>query len=62
MNLRKVAALVLIAFGVLLYLVGILGVLWPRTQPGDVGLVSTSAIFALFGIVGLFVDGKPAAN
>ncbi|MEA3203278.1 MAG: hypothetical protein QOI63_953, partial [Thermoplasmata archaeon] len=43
MNLRKVVAFGLIAVGVLFYLVGVLGILWPKTPPTDVGLLSTSA-------------------
>lgn len=61
MHLSKVLSLASIAVGVLFYLVGVLGLLWPKSPPMDVGLVSTSAIFVLFGVAGLFVEPKRAA-
>ena len=63
MHLSKVLSLVSIALGVLFYLQGILGLLFEKaTPPGDVGLVSTSALFILLGLVGLLLEPKPAAT
>ncbi|HUR62669.1 MAG TPA: hypothetical protein VM286_09940 [Candidatus Thermoplasmatota archaeon] len=60
MRLSKIVSLVCIVLGVLFYLQGVLGLLWPRSPPLDVGLLSTSALFVLFGLVGLLLDRKPA--
>lgn len=60
MQLSKVLSLASLVVGVLYYLVGVLGLLWPKSPPGDVGLVSTAVVFILFGLVGLLVDRKPA--
>ncbi|MCA1811084.1 MAG: hypothetical protein LC623_03620 [Halobacteriales archaeon] len=62
MHLSKVLSLASLAVGVLFYLTGVLGLLWPKSPPMDVGLLSTSAIFALFGLVGLLVQPKPATT
>lgn len=58
MHLSKVLSLASLAVGVLFYLTGVLGLLWPKSPPMDVGLLSTSAIFVLFGLVGLLVQPK----
>lgn len=44
-----------LVFGVLFYVVAVAGLLWPATQPSDVGLVSTTAVFVLFGAFGLLL-------
>ena len=62
MNLHKVIAVALIALGLAYYLTGVLGLLWPKSPATDVGLLSTSAIFVLFGVAYLFVDPKVAAT
>jgi hypothetical protein len=62
MHVSKVLSLASIAVGVLFYLVGVLGLLWPSTKPFDVGLLSTSALLVLFGLVGLLLERKPAPS
>ena len=42
-----------LAFGVVLYLIGVSGIFWPATPPADVGLLASSLVFVLFGVVGL---------
>jgi hypothetical protein len=61
MHLSKVLSLASIVLGVLFYLTGVLGLLWPASPPLDVGLVSTSVLFVLFGLVGLTMREPTAA-
>ncbi|HUR63630.1 MAG TPA: hypothetical protein VM241_04025 [Candidatus Thermoplasmatota archaeon] len=61
MHLSKVLSLASIVLGVLFYLAGVLGLLWPKSPPMDVGLLSTSVLFVLFGLVGLLLTPKTAA-
>ena len=49
-------SLLALLFGVGLYLLGVSGALWPASPPGDVGLVATSTVFALFGLLGLLLS------
>lgn len=51
----RILSVVLLAFAVVYYLVAVTGLLWPATPPLDVGIVSTTAIFALLGGLGLLV-------
>ncbi|HEX2066063.1 MAG TPA: hypothetical protein VHI93_04540 [Candidatus Thermoplasmatota archaeon] len=62
MHLSKVLSVASIAFAALFYLTGVLGLLWPKTDPLDVGLLSTSVLFLLFGLVGLLVRPRPVAD
>jgi len=41
-----------IAVGVLFYVLGVSGALWPATPPTDVGLATVSILAVLFGAVG----------
>jgi len=60
-HLSKVLSLASIVLGVLFYLQGVLGLLFEKaTSPTDVGLVSTSALFVLFGLVGLMLQPRAA--
>ena len=61
MHVSKIVSVVCIAVGVLFYFQGVLGLLWPKSPPMDVGLLSTSVLFILFGLVGLLLDRKTAA-
>lgn len=59
-----VLSILCLVFGVGLYLIGVAGLLWPSTSPTDVGLLSTSIVFALFGVLGLLLareQAKPQA-
>ncbi|MEK6985538.1 MAG: hypothetical protein AABX89_04045 [Candidatus Thermoplasmatota archaeon] len=60
MQMSRALSFASLVFGVLFYLVGVLGLLWPATAPLDVGLTSTSAIFILFGLFGLLLKPQPA--
>ena len=60
MHVSKILSVASLAVGVLFYLTGVLGLLWPKSPPMDVGLLSTSAIFVLFGLVGLLI--KPQSE
>jgi uncharacterized membrane protein YiaA len=55
MNQRRLNILswLSLGFGVVLYLVGVTGLLWPATPPTDVGLLASSLVFVLFGVIGL---------
>ncbi len=59
-QISKVLSFASLAYGVLFYLAGVSGLLWPATPPLDVGLLSTAAVFILFGLVGLLL--KPTPN
>lgn len=50
-----------LAFGVLFYLASVGGLLWGKaTPPLDHGVVPVTAVFVLFGLVGLLLGrGKP---
>ena len=57
-------SLACLVFGIGFYLVGVAGLLWPKTSPADVGLLSTCVVFVLFGVLGLLLareQTKPQA-
>jgi hypothetical protein len=51
---------VCLVLGVGFYVAGVAGFLWTKTAPGDVGLLSTSAVFVLFGVLGLVLKKAQA--
>jgi hypothetical protein len=63
MQLSKILSYASLAFGALFYILSVAGLLWKAaTPPLDVGLVSTSAVFVLFGLVGLLLKPQAKAN
>lgn len=63
MRTGKILALGSLAFGVLFYLGSVGGILWhAATPPGDVGVVATSGVFVLFGLLGLLLKDQPVQN
>ncbi len=62
MRTGKIVALCSLALGVLFYLAAIAGIMWPATPPMDVGVISTSAVFVLFGLLGLMLKDTSPTN
>ncbi len=63
MQTAKILSLACLAFGVLFYLASVGGLLWHAASPPmDVGLVATTAVFVLLGILGLLLKDAPAQN
>jgi len=62
MNPGKILALGCLAIGVLFYVAAVAGLMWPATPPMDVGVVSTSGVFILLGLLGLLLKDRPAQS
>ncbi len=55
-DLTSTLSIASIAFGVILYLTSVLGLFFKAASPPlDVGLLSTTGIFVLFGVLGLML-------
>jgi hypothetical protein len=60
-NTPTIMGLASLIFGALLLIVSVAGVFWPATPITDPGMLSTSAVFLLFGVLGI-VLGKQTAK
>ncbi|MES2153971.1 MAG: hypothetical protein V4510_02455 [bacterium] len=61
MRSGKFLAVASLAVGVVFYLGSVGGMLWGKASPpADVGVVSTSAVFVLFGVLGLMLKDDQA--
>jgi hypothetical protein len=53
MQAVRFLSVVSLLVAVVLLVVSVSGAFWPSTPIGDIGMLSTVVIFALFGVVGL---------
>ncbi len=61
-NTTNVLSVLSLVLGAGLYLAGVAGLFGKAVAPGDVGLVATSAIFILFGALGLLLGRTTAPS
>ncbi len=58
-----IVSIVCLAFAVLLYLTSVAGLIFEKaSSPTDMGLVSTTVVFLLFGIFGLLLHKVRSAE
>lgn len=61
-NTATILGIAAALFGVLLFLTSVTGVFWPATPVSDPGMLWTSVIFVLLGIVGFALGRQQAAQ
>lgn len=62
MQTGRALSIASLGFGVVYFILGVTGLMWPATPATDVGLVSVTGVFVLMGALGLYINrAKPAA-
>lgn len=62
MNNTTILSIVALALGAILFLVSVAGVFWPATPVTDPGMLSTVAVFILFGVFGFLLGRRQDAQ
>lgn len=61
-NMTTILGIASAVFGLLLFLVSVTGVFWPATPVTDPGMLSTTMVFVLFGVLGFFLGKQQVAT